>query len=205
MDPIVATDPGGSPDSISSLASTRFAVVDLETSGLSIERNRLLQIGVVLVDVDGVVHDSWSSFVRPRWWPVARVGPTKIHGIRLRDLGTAPRLGPVFDKLNATAQGAVVVAHNLDFDWGFLTLAAGRSAHALPSGPRLCTLKLSRSLDPDRLRSHRLADLCCFYGVEHADPHRALSDAIATAHILPHLLRHAQVTTLNQLERLVER
>ncbi len=189
----------------SSLVDTRFAVVDLETSGLSIEHNRLLQIGLVQVDASGHVHDSWSTFVRPRWWPIARVGPTDIHGIRIRDLRGAPRLGAVLQEFNERVAGCVIVAHNLDFDWGFLKISAGRSGNALPVGGRLCTLKMSRSLDPTRARSHRLSELCTYYGVEHAQPHHALSDAMATANVLPRLLQQANVTTTAQLERFVER
>ena len=185
--------------------ATRFAVVDLETSGLSTKRNRMLQIGMVHVDATGHVYDSWSTFVRPRYWPIAKVGPTNIHGIRLKDLRGAPRLRPVLDEFNERTAGCVVVAHNLDFDWGFLKMAAVRADHTLVDSGRLCTLKLSRSLDPTRLRSHRLSELCIYYGVEHAQPHHALSDAMATANVLPRLLRQANVTTLAQLGQFVER
>ena len=188
-----------------SLMGTRFAVVDLETSGLSIERNRLLQIGLVVVDASGHVSDSWSTFVRPRWWPIAKVGPSEIHGICIRDLRGSPRLGAALDEFNDRVAGCVIVAHNLEFDWGFLKVSAGRSGHVLPVSGRLCTLKMSRSLDPARSRSHRLSELCTYYGVEHAQPHHALSDAMATANLLPLLLQQANVTTSAQLERFVER
>ena len=53
----------------------------------------------------------------------------------------------------------------------------------------MCTLDLSRRLDPDRRRLHKLADVCDRYGVEIAHAHDALHDATATAAVLPHLLR----------------
>lgn len=187
------------------LMATRFAVVDLETSGLSMRRNRMLQIGLVHVDAVGTVSGSWSTYVRPRYWPIAKVGPTNIHGIRLKDLRGAPRLRPVLDEFNERTAGCVVVAHNLDFDWGFLEMAARRADHRLVDNARLCTLKMSRSLDPERLRSHRLGELCTYYGVEHAQPHHALTDALATAQVLPRLLRQANVTTREQLDQFVER
>ena len=68
----------------------RFAVVDVETSGLSLRRHHVLQIGLVVVDGNGRVLDRWSSLVAPRrrWW--FRVGPVGIHGIRRQMVRTAP-------------------------------------------------------------------------------------------------------------------
>ena len=73
-----------------------------------------------------------------------------------------------------------------------------------PAG-RLCTLRMSRGLDPDRERSHRLADLCERYGVSNERPHDALHDARATALVLPHLLDAHGVRTADDLEPLYER
>ena len=74
----------------SPVSSERFAVVDVETSGLSAERNHVLQVGVVVVDGDGVVLDRYSSLIAPRSRWFFRVGPTKIHGIHRRDARRAP-------------------------------------------------------------------------------------------------------------------
>ena len=60
-----------------------FAVVDLETSGLSTRWHRILQIGMVTVEADGTVVDEWSTLVKMRW-PLQRVGPTHVHGITRR-------------------------------------------------------------------------------------------------------------------------
>ena len=70
------------------VALPRFAVVDIETSGLSLRRHRILQVAVVIVD-DGVVVDEWSSLVKLRW-PWQRVGPRRVHGIGRRQLRAAP-------------------------------------------------------------------------------------------------------------------
>lgn len=167
----------------------RYAVVDVETSGLSVRRHRVLQVGVVVVDSDGVVIDRWSSLVRPRhrWW--YRVGPTRLHGIRRRDVRDAPPASTVLAALAQRIDGAQFVAHNAAFDTAFLQRAARRARVTLTIDDPLCTLRLSRSLDPQRQLSHRLADLCARYGVELVRPHDALADADATAAVLPHLLR----------------
>ena len=177
----------------------RFAVVDVETSGLSERRHHVLQIGVVTVDGNGQVLDRWSSLVAPkrRWW--YRVGPVGIHGITRKMVRSAPPGAQVLTDLGRRLQGFRFVAHNAAFDVGFLRKAARSHGVVLAIDNPLCTLQLSRRLDPDRRLSHRLADLCARYDVELVRPHDALADADATAAVLPHLLRAHGITTADQL------
>jgi DNA polymerase-3 subunit epsilon len=177
----------------------RFAVVDVETSGLSARRHRLLQIGVVVVDAHGVQLDRWSSFVRPRRRLWFRLGPRRIHGINRRTLRHAPPADAVLDTLIQRIEGCVVVAHNAPFDLAFLHQAARRAGRVLPVHASLCTLSLSRRLDPERRQSHRLSAICERYGVVLDRPHDALADAEATAAVLPHLLAAHHITTIDQV------
>ena len=114
------------------LDGVRFAVVDVETSGLKTGSHRLLQIGLVMTSADGTIIDRWSTFVRPRWWRIARVGPTEIHGISRREPAPAPTLAEVYDELAPRLDGAVVTAHNVAFDWAFLQRGAERRAGSYP-------------------------------------------------------------------------
>ena len=185
------------------MALPRFAVVDLETSGLNTRRHRILQLGMVIVDADGTVVDRWSSLVRLRW-PLQRVGPTRIHGITRATLRGAPRLDEALDELGRRLDGAVFTAHNAAFDSDFIARAVRRRPSDDPVRrglePRLCTLRMSRRLDPDRELSHRLGDVCERFGVALERPHDALGDATATAALLPHLLEAHGITDVEQLE-----
>lgn len=181
----------------------RFAVIDIETSGLSTRRHRILQLAVVIVE-DGRIVDEWSSLVRLRW-RFQRVGPRRVHGIDRAALRGAPRQREVLCELGRRIDGAVVTAHNIGFDWPFIVRAAGRARVALPTGPRLCTLRLSRELDPDRLWSHRLVDVCERYGVANDRPHDALHDARATAEILVQLLADHGIRSAADLDVRYER
>lgn len=181
----------------------RFAVVDVETSGLSERRHRILQLGVVVVEGDGTVVDTWSTLVKLRW-PLQSVGPTHIHGIDRSMLRGAPRLSVALRELNNRLDGAVFTAHNASFDAGFIARAARRQS-GFDLGPRLCTLRMSRRLDPEREFSHRLADVAERYGVALVNPHDALSDAEATAAVLPHLLAAHNVSEASQLEPFFDR
>lgn len=185
------------------VALPSFAVVDVETSGLSIRRHRVLQIGLVTVLGDGTVVDEWSSLIKLRW-PLQRVGPTAIHGISRTTLKGAPGLDDVLDELGARLDGSVFTAHNARFDAEFLERATRRRPPTDPlrAGlrPSLCTLQMSRRLDPERERSHRLGDVCARYGVTLDRPHDALADATATAAVLPHLLSAHGIIDAGQLE-----
>ncbi len=185
------------------MALPRFAVVDLETSGLSTRWNRILQIGMVTVEADGAVVDEWSTLVKMRW-PLQRVGPTHVHGITRSTLKGAPPLDTVLAEFGRRLDGAIFTAHNAEFDGGFLQRAARRRPLDDPIRRSLehplCTLRMSRRLDPERQRSHRLGDLCEHYGVALDRPHDALCDAAATAAILPRLLDELGITDVGELE-----
>ena len=179
----------------------RFAVVDVETSGLSSRRHRILQIGVVTVESDGTVVDQWSTLVRLRR-PWSRVGPRRVHGITRRTLRGAPRADVALAELGRRLDGNVFTAHNADFDAAFIEQAAARAGLVLPGGRRLCTLQLSRRLDPDRRLTHGLADVCARYDITIERHHDALCDARATAEVLPHLLSAHGVVDVADLDRL---
>src|SRR5690606_12787112 len=128
--------PGTSPGSD---GRVRYAVVDIETSGLSVRRHRVLQIAVVTVE-EGSVVDEWTSLVRLPWY--RRVGPRRVHGLTRRELRSAPASAEVLAELARRLDGAVFVAHNVRFDWPFLERAARRARVALPPVEQLCTLRL---------------------------------------------------------------
>ena len=183
----------------SHVSTERFAVVDVETSGLSLNRHHVLQVGVVVVDGTGQVLQRWSSLLAPRSRWFFRVGPTKLHGIHRRDVRAAPPATEVLQQLATHLAGARFVAHNASFDLAFLQKAATRSGVELPIQQPLCTLRLSRQLDPQRQLSHRLGDLCARYQIQLVRPHDALADADATAAVLPFLLRAHHIDTVDQL------
>lgn len=168
-----------------------YAVVDLETTGLSPVRDQILEIGVVLTDPTGTPERSWTTLIRPETSQAGtiEVGPTEIHGLTPDDLVDAPRLGDVADLLVADLVGRVVVAHNARFDVGFLTQALGRTGHLRPGAriPRVCTMEWARHFltTPSR----RLATCCEVAGIPLEHHHCALDDAQAAAALLRHYLR----------------
>ncbi|MDO4243968.1 MAG: 3'-5' exonuclease [Actinomyces sp.] len=163
-----------------------YAVLDLETTGLSPTKDSILEIGLVLVGADGAVERSWSTLVDPG--AGVGVGPTFIHGIVTTDLDGAPPLAAIADLLVRDLAGRAVVAHNARFDVGFLSHAL-RALGRLERGwvvPRVCTMELARRYISTP--SRRLVTCCEVAGVEIGRHHSALDDAHAAAGLLRHYM-----------------
>jgi len=157
-----------------------FAVIDLETTGLSPgAHERIVEVAVVHADENGVITGEWETLVNPQ----RHVGAEHIHGIRAVDLIDAPSFADIANDIADLLSGRVIVAHNARFDRGFLSAEFGRTPHPMPDdAPTLCTMQLARELLPGAGRS--LADCCAAFDIPLENAHRALVDAHATAELL---------------------
>lgn len=177
-----------------------FAVVDVETTGLHFDRDQILQIAVVLQDWTAHPTSVWSTYVRPSQFWSRDLGPQHVHGISRRKLILAPTTAKTMRKFAQLTSGRILVAHNAEFDTKFLKTAALENHIDLNWAGVLCTLKLSRKLDPKREQTHKLSTLCEKYGVALDQAHHAEHDARATAEVLPHLLSAHGITDTESLQ-----
>ena len=113
------------------------AVVDVETTGLSPRTDRVVEVGVVLLDDRGEVE--FETLLDPG----RDVGPTAVHGIRASDVVEAPAFADVAPYLRSLLAGRVVVAHNALFDLRFLAPEFGRAGLPVELPPTLCTMRLA--------------------------------------------------------------
>nr|WP_120492281.1 DEDD exonuclease domain-containing protein [Corynebacterium lactis] len=170
----------------SSLFETTFVVVDLETTGLSVAEDHIIEIGAVKVQ-QGQILDTFSSFVDPGSPIPEHI--TAITGIADADVEGAPQIGTALPRFLEFAAGAVWVAHNAKFDLGFLREACSSLGLAWPSPAVVDTLQLSRRLiDRSKVGRYRLSNLASFVGSPTAPTHRALDDAMATVAVLHYLI-----------------
>ncbi|MGY2003978.1 exonuclease domain-containing protein [Blastococcus sp. SYSU DS1024] len=156
-----------------------FAVIDVETTGLSADNHRILEMAIVRTDSGGRVLDEWVC----RFDPEGPVGATHIHGIRDADVVGAPRFADVLPGISARLAGAAIAGHNVTFDLAFLRTEYARAGWALPHLPAACTLDHSWDHLPN-LNRRRLADCCDALGISLHSAHSALHDARATARLL---------------------
>lgn len=160
-----------------------YTVIDVETTGLSPQTHRVLEIAVVRTDGSGRVTGEWARRVDPE----GPVGATHIHGITAADVRGAPKFAELIPHLNTWMQGTVVVAHNARFDLGFIRSEYSYAGWQLPWLPTLCTLDASSYYLPAMDR-RRLADCCAMARVPLHGAHSALGDARAAAALLGHYL-----------------
>lgn len=156
-----------------------FVVFDIETTGLSKETESITEIGAVKV-VDGKVIDRFSTFVNPERPIPAEI--TKLTGITNEMVADAPVITEILPRFLEFCQDAVLVAHNANFDTGFIRLNAERKCGIEVKNTVLDTLELSRSLLPE-LKKHKLDIVCEQLGVSLEGHHRAVNDAEATAEV----------------------
>ena len=170
----------------------RLAFLDLETSGGLAARDRIIEIGVVVVE-DGVEQQRWQQLVNPG----ERLSPFIIRYTGIDDamLAEAPPFAEVAATLRQLLEGCVLVAHNARFDYAFLKSEYRRLGERFVM-PSLCTVKLSRSLFPDE-RHHNLDAVISRHQLPLVTRHRALGDAEALVTFIAHLRASLPAATLD--------
>ncbi len=155
-----------------------FAVVDCETTGLK-NADRIVEVAVVVLDGDSLeVIDELDTLVNPQ----RDVGPTGLHGVTASMVSAAPTMAEVAPLLAQRLHGAVLVAHNLNFDRRMLANDLAVAGAEFHPGEGVCTLQLS---------GQRLGAAAETYGIPLERAHRALADARATATLFRHLVDEA--------------
>ena len=155
-----------------------FVVFDIETTGLSAMTCKITEIGAVLVQ-KGEVLKVFSTFVNPEGHIPEEI--TELTGITDDMVSDAPSQGDAVKAFIEFVGKRTVVAHNANFDMGFIRRAAENAGiHFDP--PYLDTLSMSRFLNPE-LKNHKLDTLVDFYRLGDFNHHRACDDAEVTAKI----------------------
>ena len=162
-----------------SLLQYPIAIVDLETTGLKPLQDRVIEVGICLLD-EGRLVEEWSSLVNPG----VPISPfiQQHTGISNAMVRQAPSFEEILEEVLARVDGRVLVAHNAPFDYGFLRHEFHRCGITFSAGT-LCTVRLSRALCP-REKRHGLDALIQRFGLSCAARHRALDDARAVWHLL---------------------
>lgn len=148
-----------------------YVYLDLETTGGNPVHDRITEIAAVRVE-DGVQVARWSTLVNPQ----TRIPPfiESLTGISDAMVADAPAFEEVAPRLLELLDGAVLVAHNVRFDHGFLLHAFERMERPLRI-KTLCTVRLSRKLYPQH-KGHGLDAIMRRHGLHNSARHRAMGD-----------------------------
>jgi DNA polymerase-3 subunit epsilon len=157
-----------------------FAVIDVETTGFSASRDRIVEVAVVVIDPAGVELEAFCTVLDPGCEP----GPTHVHGITAAMVVGAPTFGHIHPYLADLLSGRVIVGHNVGrFDLEFLRAECHRHGGddlMADDVPFVDTMTVARDL-LDLYGRARLVECCDYFGLSWNDHHSALGDARVTA------------------------
>ncbi len=176
-----------------------IAAVDVETTGLNPENDRVIEIGIIHMR-GGEVLDRYSQLIEPGIPIPEEV--VKLTGIQPDDVKGQPRFEEIAADVRARLEGKVVVAYNLSFDKKFISSELVRANTTWPEGPCLDPLVFARELQRND-GSKRLEAVAKRLGIALDNAHRAADDAEVAGRVL-YAFRDQLPPMLNDLVQLQE-
>lgn len=155
--------------------SVPIAVVDLEMTGLDVEKDRVIEVAVVRAE-GGTVVGELQSLLRIDGKVPAKA--EKVTGISTQMLQGKPTFRQIADGVADLLRGAVLIAHNVPYDLGFIDREFERARVPFDPPPAVDTLLMARRLFA--FRKNNLGYLCEALQIPLEQHHRALADARAT-------------------------
>lgn len=181
------------------LDQNEFVIFDIETTGISLRNCRITEIGAVKYK-NGKILEKFNTLVNPEI-PIPQE-IVEITGITDQMVADAPLINEALDKFLEFAGDKVLVAHNANFDMGFMKLAAEQCGKRLDN-TYLDTLALSRYVNTDTNR-HSLEKLVDYYKLEHATHHRAEDDAEMLAYVFEKMIQKLKTEGITSLSEMVQ-
>lgn len=172
-----------------------YAIVDVETTGLSPAGEKITEIAIYIHDGKQIVEEFLSLVNPEKKIPYRIVQMTGINDHLVQD---APRFCEIAKKVVEITEDKILVGHNVRFDYNFIRSEFKSLGYEFQRNT-LDTVKLSRKLIPGR-RAYGLGKLCKDLGIENPSRHRAAGDALATTRLFEMLLsidEHPEEVKLN--------
>lgn len=157
-----------------------YVVFDTETTGLHAEiDDELIEIGAVKVE-NGTITQIFSTLIKPsKSIPAEASAINHIYDDDVRDAPSVVQVIPDFYKF---CHGADLVAHNIEFDIGFIKKFGSRQGYNF-NHKCLDTLAIAKE-KLKGLKNYKLGTICEYLGIDIGNAHRAYFDALATAKVL---------------------
>lgn len=178
-----------------------LSFVDIETSGSSPVGDRIIEIAIIRVE-DGKAVTTFDTLVNPE----SPIHPftTQLTGITSEDVETAPTFSEISDEIYEILEGAVFVAHNVRFDYGFVRNELSRMGHSF-TAKQLCTVKLARQLYPG-YRRYSLDSIIERHCITCNARHRALGDTEVIYHFFQKALEeHGEEKMAQSISKVMKR
>lgn len=181
------------------LEKAAFSIIDVETTGLSASRNRIIEIAIVKIEKLRITK-RLNYLINPQTYIPPFI--TSLTGIDNDDVANAPLFSEVVDEIISFIDNTILTAHNFPFDYGFLNSEFMLAGRELINDQSCCTLKIARNIYPD-LHSKSLSSVASYLSLKSSNAHRALGDAEITAKILLKMIKELQkknkISTVGEL------
>lgn len=192
-----------SPPAHTPLAALPIMVLDLETTGLDVSRERVIQIGAIpMLGADVQEGPRLDQLIDPGI-PIPEAA-SRVHGLRAKDVAGAPAFADYIEILRKTLAGRVVVGHHIGFDLAVLRHEAARVGVQWQEPPCLDLAMVAGALDPS-LPDLGLETITSRLGVSIQARHSAMGDCLATAEafaLVLTMLRDKDIRTLGEARAL---
>lgn len=165
-----------------------YSVLDIETTGLSWQKDKIIEIGVLKIRNKEIV-ERYSQLINPQ----QTISPfiTKLTGINDQMVSQMPTLEEMKHDFLQFVQDDIIIGHNTAFDLNFI---ANHMKINMPN-EYMDTVQFSKKVYP-HLKHHRLTDMVALLNLS-SNEHRSLADCISTYELYEHLkkeLIHQQIT-----------
>ncbi len=177
------------------MKNKKLAFLDIETTGFDVEKQEIIEIGVVIMNQkDGVLGDMHEEFelkIKPEKLENADAEALALNGYNEAEWMFAMSLEQAMKVLAEKTKDCVMVAHNVAFDYSFIAKAFSTTGvknemfYAKLDTISFAFAKLHKLPDAPRLS---LAALCEYFGIENERAHTALADTRATVEVYKKLL-----------------
>lgn len=157
-----------------------YTIIDVETTG---QGNKITEISIFKYDGTQII-DEFTSLVNPEMLIPDHI--TTLTGIDNFMVANAPRFPEIAENILKITQGAIFVAHSVNFDYRVIRNEFNDIGVDFRR-KKLCTVKLSRKLIPGH-KSYSLGKICNDLNIEIHGRHRARGDAKATVILFQKLL-----------------
>lgn len=161
-----------------------FAVVDIETSGGSVNNSKIIEIAIVITD-GYEIQKKYETLINPK----SSIPPfiSELTGIYPNMVKDSPTFHDVAQEIHEYLIDCSFVAHNVGFDYGFVQKEL-KDAGIQFKRPKFCTVKMARKT-LGKLKSYNLDSLTDYYGIIIENRHRAMGDAYATARVFNNMYK----------------
>lgn len=171
-----------------------LAFIDIETTGLDRDNHEIIELGAIIArmkDGEFIVIDELNLKIQPKNIEKAEPQALRINGYNEADWLFAVSLEDAMKELAKKTDGAIFVAHNVTFDYGFIESAFKKTnTENKMHYHRLDTISLAFGIlhSNDDISKLSLRALCEKYGIENKRAHSAFADAYATYEVFKKLM-----------------